>query len=224
MSLARTTSAVLAGSARSTACALCTTRKAPPVPLTLSWQPDAGAGVGRDHAALVDLQLRQEDRVDALLEVARTTASARRLAGGFWTSRVVQRVAAAAAAARDRGERWRASGSPAHASSCVQSSWRRHPGGDPARDRGVARRCRPAAPAWPGRSRRPGAAPSTAALSSGLAAALQVSVIIVSVTLKSPSALPVSTKRLRRNELPVCAAPELPVGWWQPTQLACRIG
>ena len=40
MSLVRTMSGVLAGLVRSTFCALCTTRKAPPVPVVLSWQPE----------------------------------------------------------------------------------------------------------------------------------------------------------------------------------------
>ena len=39
ISLWRTTSGVLAGLARSTTAAVATVRNAPPVPLTLSWQP-----------------------------------------------------------------------------------------------------------------------------------------------------------------------------------------
>src|SRR5262252_1276555 len=41
MSLARMMSGVLAGLLRSIGCALGMTRNAPPVPLALSWQPDA---------------------------------------------------------------------------------------------------------------------------------------------------------------------------------------
>ena len=61
------TSGVFAGSVRSTAAASDTTRKAPPVPLVLSWQPEPA------QVLMVDVpwigSSRQEDRVDAALEV-----------------------------------------------------------------------------------------------------------------------------------------------------------
>ena len=54
---------------------------------------------------------------------------------------------------------------------------------------------------------------------------MQVSEIIDKVTLKSPSALPVSTKRLSRKAVPVGVASSLPTAMWQlAAQVERRIG
>ncbi len=89
-----------------------TTRNAPPVPVDGVVAARAGAGVGRDRAVQRDLQLGEEDRVDALLEVGERRGCWPATAAGFSIAAGLPNGLPAAAAARRAprtrpGQRWR---------------------------------------------------------------------------------------------------------------------
>ena len=143
------TSGVFAGSARSTACAAGTTRKRAAGAVDVVVAARAGAGVGRQRAAAVDLQLRQEDRVDALLEVGEGQLLARHLQRVLDVGRVVEGVRRRRR--RPPGRRRPVRQRPRAGAATDRSSWCRTSGARSSSRWRCSWRCPPAAPPWSGR-------------------------------------------------------------------------